>query len=168
MDLMSGWDIRLVFTLPPRDSTLQYKRCVHLWNNFPCIITLSCTVYLMYKLYSIPWCTIYTVYLVYKLYSLRWCTCYTVYLGIQDVQSTLVYKLCSIPWCTICPAYVVVQSVQSKLVYTLYGVPPFVNAVQFTQCTGCTMYLLYNLYWAPCVSDVQYTSMYKVYCAPYV
>ena len=32
--------IRLVFILPPRDSTLQYKRCVHLWNNFPCIITL--------------------------------------------------------------------------------------------------------------------------------
>ena len=41
MDLMSGCDIRLVFTLPPRDSTLQYKRCLHLWNNFPCISTLS-------------------------------------------------------------------------------------------------------------------------------
>ena len=41
MDSMSGFDIRLVFTLPPRDSTLQYKRCVHLWNNFPCIITLD-------------------------------------------------------------------------------------------------------------------------------
>jgi len=40
MDPMSGCDIRLVFTLPPRDCTLQYKRCVHLWNNFPCIITL--------------------------------------------------------------------------------------------------------------------------------
>ena len=26
--------------IPPRDRTLQYKRCVHLWNNFPCIITL--------------------------------------------------------------------------------------------------------------------------------
>ena len=40
MDPMLGCDIRLMFTLPPRDSTLQYKRCVHLWNNFPCIITL--------------------------------------------------------------------------------------------------------------------------------
>ena len=42
MDSMSGCDIRLtlVFTLPPRDRTLQYKRCVHLRNNFPCIITL--------------------------------------------------------------------------------------------------------------------------------
>ena len=40
MDPMSGCDIRLMFTLPPRDSTLQYKRCVHLWNKFPCIITL--------------------------------------------------------------------------------------------------------------------------------
>ena len=40
MDPMSVSDIRLVFTLPPRDSTLQYKRCVHLWNNFPFIITL--------------------------------------------------------------------------------------------------------------------------------
>ena len=36
---MSGFDIRLMFTLPPRDSPLQYKRCVHLWNNFPCITT---------------------------------------------------------------------------------------------------------------------------------
>ena len=48
MDPMSGCDIRLVFTLPPRDSTLQYKRCVLLWNNFSCIITfvncnLECT-----------------------------------------------------------------------------------------------------------------------------
>ena len=42
MDPMSGSDIRLVFTLPPRDSTLQYKRCVHLWNNYLCIIIL-CT-----------------------------------------------------------------------------------------------------------------------------
>ena len=41
MDPMSGCDIRLVFTLAPTDSTLQYKRYVHLWNNFPCIITLS-------------------------------------------------------------------------------------------------------------------------------
>ena len=37
MDPISGFDIRLVFTLPPRDRTLQYKRCVHFWNNFPCI-----------------------------------------------------------------------------------------------------------------------------------
>ena len=40
MDPMSGFDIRLVFTLAPRDSTLQYKRCVHLLNNFPCIKSL--------------------------------------------------------------------------------------------------------------------------------
>ena len=40
MDPMSGFDIRLVFILPPRDSTLQYKRCVHFWNNFPCITSL--------------------------------------------------------------------------------------------------------------------------------
>jgi len=33
---LKPFDIRLVFTLPPRDSTLQYKRCVHFWNNFPC------------------------------------------------------------------------------------------------------------------------------------
>ena len=33
MDPMSDFDIRLVFTLDPRDSTLQYKRCVH----FPCL-----------------------------------------------------------------------------------------------------------------------------------
>ena len=43
MDPMSGFDIRLVFTLPPSDITLQYKKCVHLWNNFPCITSLSTT-----------------------------------------------------------------------------------------------------------------------------
>ena len=37
MDPMSGCDIRVVFTFPPKDSTLQYKKYVHLWNNFPCI-----------------------------------------------------------------------------------------------------------------------------------
>ena len=46
MDPMPGFDIRLAFTLPPRDSTLQYKRCVNLWNNFPCIITLMYTMHL--------------------------------------------------------------------------------------------------------------------------
>ena len=40
MDPMSGFDIRLVFTLPPRDNALHYKRCVHFWNNFPCITSL--------------------------------------------------------------------------------------------------------------------------------
>ena len=40
MDPMSGFDIRLKFTLPPRDSTLQYKRCLLLWNNFLCIKSL--------------------------------------------------------------------------------------------------------------------------------
>ena len=44
MDYMSGCDIRLVFTFPPKDSTLQYKKSVHLWNNFPCISTLSKTM----------------------------------------------------------------------------------------------------------------------------
>ena len=48
MDSMSGCDIRLVFTLPPRDSTLQYKRCVHLWNNFPYITPLYLFIYLLF------------------------------------------------------------------------------------------------------------------------
>ena len=47
-DPMSGFDIRLVFTLPPRDSTLQYKRCVHFWNNFPCITSLLRPIYRIY------------------------------------------------------------------------------------------------------------------------
>ena len=45
--LWHGCDIRIVFTLPPRDRTLQYKRCVHLWNNFPCIITLGWIIKLL-------------------------------------------------------------------------------------------------------------------------
>ena len=39
MDPISGFDIRLVFTLPPRDSTLQYKR-----NNLPCLTILALNV----------------------------------------------------------------------------------------------------------------------------
>ena len=30
---------------PPRDRTLQYKTCVHFWNNFPCITTLGFTFF---------------------------------------------------------------------------------------------------------------------------
>ena len=44
MDTMSSFDIRLVVTLPPSDSTLQYKRCVHLLNNFPCIKSLCLVI----------------------------------------------------------------------------------------------------------------------------
>ena len=45
MDPISDLYNHLVFTLPPRDSTLQYKRCVHLWYKFPCIITLDRPVF---------------------------------------------------------------------------------------------------------------------------
>ena len=48
MDPMSGCNIRLVFTLPPRDSTLQYKRCVQLWNNSPYITPLVEVISLLY------------------------------------------------------------------------------------------------------------------------
>jgi len=48
MDPTWGFDIRLVFTLPPSDSTLKYKRCVYLWNNFPCIKSLILLVKLMW------------------------------------------------------------------------------------------------------------------------
>jgi len=61
MDPMSVCDIHLVFTLPPRDSTLQYKRCVHLWNNFPCIKSLHQPFYLL-EYYS-------TLYGYYGFYS---------------------------------------------------------------------------------------------------
>ena len=53
MNPMSGCDIRLVFTLPPRDSTLQYKRCVHLWNNFPYITPLTGITFLWDKFHRI-------------------------------------------------------------------------------------------------------------------
>ena len=58
MDSMSNCDIRLMFTFPPKDSTLQYKKCVHLWNNFPCISTLLKCInnyYLRSILYLINW-----------------------------------------------------------------------------------------------------------------
>ena len=40
MDSLSGFEIRRVFTFPPKDRTLQYKKCAHLKNKFPCISTL--------------------------------------------------------------------------------------------------------------------------------
>jgi len=42
MDSLSGCDILLVFTFSPK---LQYKKCVHLWNNFPCISTLDSRIH---------------------------------------------------------------------------------------------------------------------------
>ena len=41
-----GSHVSLVFTLQPRDSTLQYKRCVHLWNNYLYIIILFWQLFL--------------------------------------------------------------------------------------------------------------------------
>ena len=42
MDPMSSFNIRLVFTLPPRENWFQYVRRVYATAiNFPCIITLG-------------------------------------------------------------------------------------------------------------------------------
>ena len=61
-----GCDIRLVFTLPPRVSTLQYKRCVHVWNNFPYFITLGpCIVYTTQLLYLMPHEVFKVIYWIY-------------------------------------------------------------------------------------------------------
>ena len=73
MDPMSGCAIRLVFTLPPRDSTLQYKRCVHFWNNFPCIITsvdfiLWSTCLMCYALNRF----LYNIYVLFVFYGLNY------------------------------------------------------------------------------------------------
>ena len=38
MDPMSGCKIRLVFTFPPKDSTLQYKKYVHFWITFLALV----------------------------------------------------------------------------------------------------------------------------------
>ena len=54
MDSMSDCDIRLVFTFPPKDSTLQYKKCVLHWNNFPCISTLDKIQHLYISIFSLP------------------------------------------------------------------------------------------------------------------
>ena len=43
MDPISGCDICLVFRLPPRDSTLEYERCVNIWNNYLYILILLLT-----------------------------------------------------------------------------------------------------------------------------
>ena len=91
MDPMSGCDIRLVFTLPPRDSTLQYKRCVQLWNNSPYITPLVNPISWDFQalklrkgqivptrpLYpvSILWDTFYSVYLL-KFWNIEYFVCW--------------------------------------------------------------------------------------------
>jgi len=66
MDPMSGCDTpTLVFTLEPKDSTLQYKKFVHHGNNFPYITSLILIIsdlnlaqgMLQYSVH----CTVYTV-----------------------------------------------------------------------------------------------------------
>ena len=70
MDPMSGCDIRLVFYFPPRDSTLQYKRCVHLWNNFPCIKqSSSSTVVNIFGFLGSGYLIVRSRYIVKWLYS---------------------------------------------------------------------------------------------------
>ena len=71
MDPISDFDIRLVFTLPPRDSTLQYKRCVHFWNNFPCLTILGPTYPTLWKEISCL-CSLRCTLILYNLY--RSCT----------------------------------------------------------------------------------------------
>ena len=67
MDPMSGCDTPiLVFTLPPRDSTLQYKRCVLLWNNYLYIIIFDKT-YLGLHTFGFKQRTIYLTMRIPKL-----------------------------------------------------------------------------------------------------
>ena len=75
MDPMSGFDIRLVFTLPPRESTLQYKRCVNLWNNFPCITALilcSCWVITDTKLQVVLTIIFFTTFVLFPIKKIYW------------------------------------------------------------------------------------------------
>ena len=53
MDSLSGCDILLVFTFSPK---LQYKKCVHLWNNFPCISTLDSRIHDVSKRRWVKFC----------------------------------------------------------------------------------------------------------------
>jgi len=56
----------MAVTLPPRDSTLHYKRCVHLWNNFSYFITLDpYTVYTTQLLYLMPHEVFKVIYWIY-------------------------------------------------------------------------------------------------------
>ena len=50
MDPMSGSDIRFLFTLKPR-STLQYEKCIHLWNNYIYILSLWTVRYTQYSVH---------------------------------------------------------------------------------------------------------------------
>ena len=60
-----------VYILPPRDSTQQYQRCVNLWNNVPCIITLVSTnqikINLMFTIFSSE----YFYYFIRQIFTIK-------------------------------------------------------------------------------------------------
>ena len=99
MDPISDFDIRLVFTLPPRDSTLQYKRCVHFWNNFPCLTILGPTYPTLWKEISCL-CSLRCTLILYNLY--RSCTSLWISKG-KSVQGESKKSVICGAWCKIVP-----------------------------------------------------------------
>ena len=81
MDPMLDCNNRLLFTLPSRDSKLQYKTCLHFWNNFPCITYLTYTPSHMhtniydYEFQNIKYMCIYILLCVY-IYIIYMCVLY--------------------------------------------------------------------------------------------
>ena len=95
MDPMSGFDIRLVFTLPPKDSTLQYKKCVHLWNNFPCISTLVYASF--HNIYTLHAVQIYlhflSPYCKTNIYGNMFAKCVKVFICLTSKLETLILSV---------------------------------------------------------------------------
>jgi len=186
MDTMSGFDIRLVFTLPPRDSTLQNTRYVHFWINFPCITFLRHSKHTIKSF--IRHIAIYYICLLYSVS--RWrsgfskmgelsdlfpdipdsvvCVLHSVFCVLYSVVCVLHSVLCVLysVFCFLYFKFSVLYSmfcILYSLFCILYSVFYILNSVF---CILCSLFIL--LYSVSCILYSVFFIVYFVLCIPYI
>ena len=110
MDPMSGCNIRLVFTLQPRDSTLQYLKFVHLWNNF-IVLWLRIWLHAVHDiLHEIQ-------YMIYLMKNSTW---YTWWNTVHDILDEIQYTIYFMKYSTRYTLWNTVHDILDEIHYTIY------------------------------------------------
>ena len=172
MDTMSGFDIRLVFTLPPRDSTLQNTRYVHFWINFPCI------TFLRHSKHTIKsFIRHIAIYFICLLYSVsRWRSGFSkmgelsdLFPDIPDSVVCVLHSVLCVLYSVFCFLYFKFSVLYSmfcilySLFCILYSVFYILNSVF---CILCSLFIL--LYSVSCILYSVFFIVYFVLCIPYI